>query len=148
MKLHQLKKTSGKKPKTRVGRGGKRGTFAGRGTKGQRSRAGRRIRKAERDLILRLPKKRGFRNKPKSDKSKVFNLTQLLTALKPLLEKETGIFSVSIDILKQLRLIPNSYRGEIKILSKGEIDKPLKLVGLKTSKSVRIKIEKAGGTIE
>ncbi len=147
MKLHQLKKSSGKKPKTRVGRGGKRGTFAGRGTKGQRSRAGRRIRKAERDLILRLPKKRGFRNKPKSDKPKVISLAQLFIALKPLLEKETGAFSVTRDILKQLRLIPNSYRGEIKILSEGEINKPLKLVSFKVSKNVRIKIEKAGGSI-
>ena len=148
MKLHQLKKSSGKKPKTRVGRGGKRGTFAGRGTKGQRSRAGRRIRKAERDLILRLPKKRGFRNKPKSDKPKVINLTQLLIAVKPFTEKEAGLFSISREILKQLRLIPNSYRGEIKILGKGEINKSLKLVGLKVSKSVKIQIEKAGGMVE
>lgn len=46
--------------KTRVGRGGKRGTTSGKGQKGQKSRSGRRIRPAERDLIIRIPKLRGF----------------------------------------------------------------------------------------
>lgn len=48
--LHKLKK------KKRIGRGGKRGTFSGRGTKGQKARAGRKIRPAIRDLIQSLPK--------------------------------------------------------------------------------------------
>ncbi|MDP3901816.1 MAG: uL15 family ribosomal protein, partial [bacterium] len=65
MQLHQLiPKHQPKKKKARVGRGGKRGTTAGHGTKGQKSRAGHRIRPAERDLIQRLPKLRGFKNKP------------------------------------------------------------------------------------
>jgi large subunit ribosomal protein L15 len=59
MQLHELAPTHRSKDKKRIGRGGKRGTFCGRGSKGQKSRAGHRIRPAERDLILRLPKLRG-----------------------------------------------------------------------------------------
>src|SRR3989344_3427584 len=44
----------------RIGRGGKRGTTSGRGTKGQKSRSGHRIRPAARDLLIRLPKLRGL----------------------------------------------------------------------------------------
>jgi len=62
MQLHQLQANHPNYGKKRVGRGGKRGTASGRGTKGQHSRAGRRIRPAERDFIQRLPKLRGVRN--------------------------------------------------------------------------------------
>ena len=56
------------KPKKRVGRGGNRGTTSGRGTKGQKSRAGRKIRPAIRDLIKRIPKKRGVKfKKPRTE---------------------------------------------------------------------------------
>jgi large subunit ribosomal protein L15 len=65
MQLHELKPFHPNKKQRRVGRGGKRGTTSGRGTKGQKARAGHRIRPAERDLIQRLPKLRGFKNKPK-----------------------------------------------------------------------------------
>ncbi|GAH50871.1 unnamed protein product, partial [marine sediment metagenome] len=73
MQLHQLKpKHKLKKPK-RVGRGGKRGTYSGRGLKGQRSRAGRKFKPAIRGLIKRYPKLRGYRfkSKVKSQKSKI-----------------------------------------------------------------------------
>lgn len=42
-----------------VARGGKRGKTAGRGTKGQKSRAGHKIRPEIRDLIKKIPKLRG-----------------------------------------------------------------------------------------
>ena len=64
MLLHQLQPNNpNKNKKPRVGRGGKRGTYSGRGMKGQKSRSGHRIRPAERDYIQRLPKRRGFKNK-------------------------------------------------------------------------------------
>ncbi|OIO49751.1 MAG: hypothetical protein AUJ39_00315 [Parcubacteria group bacterium CG1_02_42_13] len=69
MQLHELAPIHINKGKKRIGRGGKRGTYSGRGTKGQKARAGHRIRPAERDLIQRLPKLRGFNNKPKAKKS-------------------------------------------------------------------------------
>ena len=61
MQLHQIKRQHPyKKPKL-VGRGGKRSKTSGRGTKGQKARAGHKIRPAVRDVIKRLPKKRGYR---------------------------------------------------------------------------------------
>lgn len=65
MQLHEIQPFHKNRDKKRVGRGGKRGVTSGRGTKGQRARAGHRIRPAERDLIQRLPKLRGFKNKPR-----------------------------------------------------------------------------------
>jgi len=44
MQLHQLKPKNKLKKAKRIGRGGKRGTYSGKGIKGQRSRAGAKIR--------------------------------------------------------------------------------------------------------
>ena len=58
MQAHELTKSSGRKHK-RIGRGGKRGSFSGRGIKGQKARAGRRIRPQIRDIIKKIHKRRG-----------------------------------------------------------------------------------------
>src|SRR5579862_108293 len=121
MKLHSLKSTKGRESR-RIGRGGKRGTTSGRGTKGQRSRSGRRIRPAERDLIIRLPKLRGFRNKIKSDKPTVLNLSDLDAKLKSFVKE--GILEVDATLLKAAGLISKNTKGDIKILATGEISFP------------------------
>jgi large subunit ribosomal protein L15 len=146
MQLHTIKATKEKRKKTRIGRGGKRGTFAGRGTKGQRSRAGRRIRKAERDLIIRLPKKRGFRNKIKGPKPITIDLSKLLKNIKPLIEKDSKIV-VNPEMLKSLRLISKRYSGVIKVLGKGDVSRAINFKGLTFSQNVKMKIEQAGGTV-
>lgn len=149
MSLSNLKPTQRKKKsKPRVGRGGKRGTYSGRGLKGQKSRSGRKIRPAERDLVMRLPKKRGFQNKPKGPRPISFNLSELLPRVKPLAEGKKEIMVVEKSTLKQLGLIPAGYQGEVKILGDGDINFSIHLKGLKISKSAKIKIEKAGGRIE
>ena len=51
MQLHTLKRKTKNKTKKRVGRGGKRGTYSGKGLKGQKSRAGKKIRPEIRDII-------------------------------------------------------------------------------------------------
>ncbi|OGI70626.1 hypothetical protein A3A09_03395 [Candidatus Nomurabacteria bacterium RIFCSPLOWO2_01_FULL_42_20] len=61
MQLHQLKRKNPNKKAKLVGRGGRRGKTSGRGTKGQRARAGRKLRPEIRDIIKKLPKKRGYR---------------------------------------------------------------------------------------
>lgn len=62
MNLHQVVPSHRNPSKKRIGRGGKRGTFSGRGVKGQKARAGRKVRPATRDLIQQIPKLRGSRN--------------------------------------------------------------------------------------
>jgi large subunit ribosomal protein L15 len=128
MQLHQLKPVHRKYPKTRVGRGGKRGTTSGRGQKGQKSRSGHRIRPAERDYIQRLPKLRGYKNRT-NKQTRVINVQDL--------EKR-----VNGDIIDRVTL-PNVE----KILGNGEIKKALTIKGLKVSESARKKIEAAGGKI-
>lgn len=59
MQIHQIRKSDKIKRKKRVGRGGKRGTYSGKGIKGQKSRAGAKIKPQIREMILKFPKKRG-----------------------------------------------------------------------------------------
>jgi large subunit ribosomal protein L15 len=145
MQLHQLKLSIKTKSKKRVGRGGKRGTTSGRGQKGQKSRAGHRIRPAQRDLILKLPKHRGFRNKPKNPKPIVFNLGDLSFILKT--RADNLPVTLNKDFLKQAELLPVDYNGDVKILSDGDIKIPIRVEGLKVSKNAKLKIEKAGGSV-
>lgn len=59
MQFHTLKRKNPNKKARQVGRGGTRGKTAGRGTKGQNARAGRKKRPEIRDTIKRVPKLRG-----------------------------------------------------------------------------------------
>lgn len=69
MQLHQLKPNLKKKSRKRVGRGGKRGTYSGKGVKGQKSRAGRKPRVdfagGDTPMSKRIPKRRGQSGKLK-----------------------------------------------------------------------------------
>lgn len=147
MKLYEIKLNPNKKSKKRIGRGGKRGTFSGRGTKGQRSRAGRRIRKAERDLILRLPKRRGFRNKPKSQKPTSVDLSRLILKLKLLTESGKNPI-IDVNTLKQVKILPKRFAGRVKILGGVKLTQSLIIKGIEVSASAKSSIEQAGGHIE
>ena len=59
MQFHNLVAKTKRKYARQVGRGGTRGKTAGRGTKGQNARAGRKKRPEMRDIIKRIPKLRG-----------------------------------------------------------------------------------------
>ena len=141
MQLHELQpRHAPRSKKTRVGRGGKRGTTSGRGTKGQRSRSGHRIRPAERDYIQRLPKLRGFRNRPIKLKTQVVNFEKL-TSISSLKE-------ITPETLRQARLIRSRSAAPIKILGHGTLSRPLAVRGVAVSSSVRKAILAAGGTIK
>ncbi|MFH0890934.1 MAG: uL15 family ribosomal protein [Candidatus Liptonbacteria bacterium] len=142
MQLHQLKKTK-KSKAPRIGRSGKRGSYSGRGIKGQKSRAGHRIRPALRDLIIRLPKKRGFRNKPTTEKAFVLNISDL-SALKAKLDR---VAVLNTETLKVLKVLPMRWKGPVKILGNGDLDFVVTLKGLGVSASAKAKIEKAGGRV-
>lgn len=129
MLIHELKTHHPRQyKKTRVGRGGKRGTTSGHGTKGQKSRSGRRIRPAERDLIQRLPKLRGASNLKNAEKLPVINVGDL--------EKKAKGEIISAENF-----------GKVKILGGGELKKAFTIRNLPVSKSARKKIENAGGKI-
>ncbi len=143
MQLHTLSSNQ-KQVRHRVGRGGKRGSYSGRGIKGQHSRAGRRIRPAFRDLLMRIPKKKGFSNKPDTNQVLAINLSDLR---KLKVKAARGKAQVSPRILREMNIVPRRFRGEIKLLSGGELDFPIRVTGLGISAKTKAKIEKAGGEI-
>ncbi len=148
MKLHQLSTLRTRKVQ-RIGRSGKRGSYSGRGVKGQRSRSGHRIRPAERDLILKLPKIRGFRNKPKDEVPEVFNLGALAAKFADLAKGgKGGAITIDRTLLRSVKLIKKDYKGIIKILGTGEISFPASFEGFQISSAAKAKIEKAGGSVK
>lgn len=152
MQLHQLKSTTKNKKRKRVGRGGKRGTYSGRGSKGQKARAGTRIRPGFRggdNPIWKLfPKQRGATKKV-DIKHRAFQVRYKKPAIVDL-DKLSSNFKdgdrVEPKILVRKGIISSAKNG-VKILSDGELNKKLNFSGLKFSKSAREKIEKAGGII-
>jgi large subunit ribosomal protein L15 len=136
MQLHELKPTHKSKKKKRIGRGGKRGTYSGRGVKGQKSRAGRGPRPALRDIIKKIPKKRGYRFKSIKKKPQVVNLKDL--------EKHfTAGEKVTPKTLLEKGLI-GKVKGKmpkVKILGQGKLTKKVAIEGCLMSKSVEKAIE-------
>lgn len=60
MQIHELKRVHKNKKDRLIGRGGKHAKTSGRGGKGQTARAGNKRRPALRDIIKKIPKKRGY----------------------------------------------------------------------------------------
>lgn len=138
MQLHELGHK--KQAARRVGRGGKRGKTSGRGQKGQKSRAGTSMRPALRDLISRIPKRRGFANKPTSPDPAVVNVG-------PLSKAAAGRTEITIAVLKELKLVAARHRGPVKVLANGAVTGKFALSGLQVSAGARAKIEAAGGSV-
>lgn len=139
MQIHDLK-IGKKKKRKRVGRGGKKGTYSGKGMKGQKSRAGFSQRATFEggmsSLVSRTKKVRG-----KGFKSKPANQVVSLEALDKNF-KDGDV--VDAAALKKKNLIKNE-KIPAKILSGGKLNKKINLKGLKISKSAAKIIEKAGG---
>ena len=146
MQLHELKPFHKIKKRKRVGRGGKRGTYSGKGLKGQKARSGKRLKPVIREFIKRYPKLRGYRQKLKAQSAKF--KTAILN-LEVLEKKINSGEKITPDILLEREII-NRIKGripEVKILGKGEITKKLIIEDCQISKSARDKVEKAGGKI-
>lgn len=146
MKLHELKRKTKNKKKRTVGRGGKHAKTSGRGTKGQKARAGRKLRPELRDMIKKLPKRRG-RGK------NIFQSYEIRPAEVSLAKLALAFKSgdtVSPETLKEKKLIKNS-KGKtpiVKILNSGSLDIKLTISGCKISKGAKAVVEKAGGSVE
>lgn len=143
MQLHELKPTHKRKKGKRIGRGGKRGTYSGRGVKGQKSRAGRKMVPSIRQLIKKYPKLRGYRFKPRRQKPEIVDVD--------VLEKnfEKGSL-VSPKTLLEKKLI-SRMKGKtpkVKILGRGKLNKNLIVENCQISKSAKEKIEKVKGVIK
>jgi large subunit ribosomal protein L15 len=142
MQLHELKPTTKRSYRKRVGRGGSRGKTSGRGTKGQKARAGHRIMPAIREQLKKLPKLRGYKQKSIQDKPLVINVSALETAFGAG-ESVTPVVLIERGIVRARK----GATPKVKILGDGELSKKLSVSGCVVSASAREKIEKAGGTI-
>ncbi len=142
MQLNNLSKTKNQKRVRRIGRGGKRGTFSGRGVKGQKSRAGRKMRPEWRDVLKRIPKRRGYKFKSVAERPSILNLSQIDRFF-----KEGELVSATSLLNKNLIDKIKGRTPEVKILGDGELNKKLDFKGVAVSQSAKAKIEKAGGKI-
>jgi len=142
MELNTIKPADGaKKNKRRLGRGigSGLGKTAGRGHKGQKSRAGGfhkvGFEGGQMPMQRRLPK-RGFVSRTKADTAHV-RLYELAAV---------GVDEIDLLVLKQAGLFGSAVRAE-KVYLAGEIGKAVKLRGIAVTKGARAAIEAAGGTI-
>ena len=152
MLINEIKKPKHLKKAKRVGRGGKRGTFSGQGSKGQKARSGVHMgadfRGGNPPLWKVFPKKRGATKKVdikhrsfqvRNNKSTPINLEFINKVFS---DNET----VNLASLLEKGIIKARDR-KIKVLSTGELAKKLTFEGLTFSESAKTKITKAGGTI-
>lgn len=145
MQIHELKAKTKRIRSAQVGRGGKRGKTSGRGTKGQKARAGRKIRPELRDFIKKIPKLRG------RGKSSFKSFAERATAinLSALSVFKTGEKVTPTTLIEKGVL--STYKGRVplvKILGTGEISTKLTFADCKISASAKEKIEKSGGSIK
>ena len=143
MKLHELKQTTSRSARNRVGRGpgSGNGKTAGRGQKGQKSRSGGGVRLGleggQTTLARRLPK-RGFTN---------FNRKEYaIVNVETLNRYEDGTVINAAKLIED-KVIKKELAG-LKVLGNGELTKKLTVQAAKVSKSAKEAIEKAGGTVE
>ena len=143
--LNSLKRMTARKG-MRVGRGGKRGKTAGRGTKGQNARAGRKKRPELRDIIKKLPKRRGFgKNRGRSvDGTTQDAVVISLDRLEKLFDSGSEVTS---KVLAEKGAISNGTMPAVKVGGTGTLSKKLSFKGIAVSASARLAIEKAGGQI-
>ncbi|MGI9117982.1 MAG: uL15 family ribosomal protein [Minisyncoccia bacterium] len=147
MQIHQISRPASNRKAQQVGRGGKRGKTSGRGGKGQTARAGNKPRPQMRDIIKKLPKRRGMgKNSNKSIVSvgyvQTVNLSSLETSF------ENGVV-VTRGALFDRGLIRRSEGAlpTVKILGNGEITKKLIIAqDINCSAGAKLAIEKAGGS--
>ena len=161
MKLHDLRPADGsRQPRIRVGRGiaAGKGKTAGRGTKGQKARAGGSIppwfEGGQTPLHMRIPKLRGFKNRFKID-YEVVNVGAIAAlAERGAFEVDTTAtkgakaapITVNQDILRAVGLV-RTLNKPLKILGAGELSTPLFVVADAFTASARSKIEAAGGSV-
>lgn len=143
--LNQLSKVN-KNKRVRRGRGNARkGTTAGRGTKGQKARTGHKKMRpgfegGRTPLARILPKRKGIGQGPRSYAYPV-NLSELNSFKKGQ--------KVTLGTLKEHGLVPKSAK-HVKILSEGELKEPLIFIlpEFALSQAAKEKISKAGGSFK
>ncbi len=151
MDISQLSSTEERKrkPLKRIGRGGTRGKTAGRGENGQKKRAGANIRPAARDMIKKIPKRRGYgKNRAKTvytnrPRPVILNLSLVEENFEKGAEINPKVLLEKGLIEKKGGKLPN-----VKVLAGGVLEKSFSFSNCFASSAAKEKIEKAGGVIK
>jgi len=143
MQIHELKPKHKNRGKKRVGRGGKKGTYSGKGLKGQKSRAGRKMVPVIRELIKRYPKLKGYRSFAIDNYFAVVNLDVLEK-----ISKDGETINPENLIKKGIISKIKGRTPKVKILGKGVLTKKLIIENCKVSGTARDSIKKAGGSVK
>ena len=136
MQVHNVRSAQNRTKRKRVGRGdASRGTYSGKGMKGQKARSGGGVRPGfeggQNPMIKGLPRLRGFKN-PFRTEYQVVNVDRL-NAL------PAEINELSPATLESLRIIRHADKP-VKILGFGEISRPISISGVQVSGTARAKI--------
>lgn len=133
-----------KKDPKRVGRGGKRGRYAGRGKEGQKSRTGSNseikasFEGGQMPLVRRIPR-RGFTN--------VFKKSYVIINLEDLDARFNDGEIVNLASLTEKGLVKGRKNNAIKVLGHGELKKKLTVTVDAVSSSAAEAIKNAGGSV-
>ena len=137
-----IPKTHSARTKKRVGRGNgsQKGTYAGRGLKGQKSRSGSKSGRSTagaKQAILKVPKLRGFKSMhPKAQSVSLATLDRIA---------EDGVH-ITPYFLKKKHIIKN-ISHPVKIVASGTLTKKITVQQCNVTKTAMSAIEKAGGII-
>ena len=143
MQGHEFQPLHKPKRRKRIGRGGKRGNYSGRGSKGQKSRAGAKMRPQLREIINKFPKKRGEGFKTIKKNITLVNLRDLQRVF-----PQGG--KITPQILQKAGLIQRltNQKLRVKILVRGELKAVYDIQNCLLSKKAEEAIIKAGGKIK
>ena len=150
MQLHSFAPRTARKKNPPVGRGGKRGKTSGRGGKGQTARAGHKIRPEVRDLIKKLPKRRGHgKNRARTVRTNRITVSAVNLATLEAAYRSGETVSPSSLLARGLVRRAKGRAPLVKILGTppaGGLTKVLAVKGCAVSAPARAAILAAGGT--
>lgn len=148
MQLHTLSPRTKNRKNPPVGRGGKRGKTSGRGGKGQTARAGHKIRPEVRDLIKKIPKRRGYgRNRARTVRTNRIPVSVVNLSALELVYTPGEIVSPATLLAKGLIRRSKGRAPFVKILGAGSLTKALVIDGCELSATARTALLAAAGTI-
>jgi len=146
MQTNTLKPAHARITSARVGRGGKRGKTSGRGTKGQNARSGHKNRPEIRDILKKIPKRRGFgKNRSRTVKPQIVYTPVNLSRLDAVFTAGDVVSPVSL-MQKGLVRSKGGYILPVKILGTGSLTKALTIEGCEYSATAKTAVESAGGS--
>ena len=151
LSLSNLRPAESRKGRKRVGRGmgSGKGRYAGRGIKGQKSRAGSHKMRAgfeggQMPVYMRMGKQRGPHSKD------AMPIGPFRTATVPVNVRDLERFEAGSEVTPESLVaagVLKNTKTDVKILGSGELTKKLTVVAHGFSGTARAKIEAAGGTV-